>query len=99
PLGNRGILDLAVSPDGRQFAACSADGKVQLCDLASRFPLGQMGNPAPGQVTSFAMTPDGRFLLEGDLGNYVRMWDAATGAHVRDFGGALGGITAIAADP
>lgn len=99
PLGDRAVLALAVSPDQRQFAACSVDGKVALCDVPWRNPLGQMANPAPGVVSSFATTPDGRFLLEGDQGNYIRMWDATTGAHVRDFGGTAGGIFAIALDP
>jgi len=99
PLADRGLLTLAVSPDNRQFAAGSVDGKIFLADVPMRTFLGQMGNPAPGVVSGFVVTPDGRFLLEGDQGNYVRMWDTATGAHVRDFGGSVGGIFAIGLDP
>ncbi len=98
-LGDRGALSLAVSPDLRQFAACGFDGNIRLCDVPLRNPLGVMGNAAPGVVTSFATTPDGRFVLEGDQGNIVRMWDASIGTHIRDFNGAVGGISAIALDP
>lgn len=98
-LGDRAILSLAVSPNNRQVAATTADGKVHLADVPHRNPLMPMGNAAPGVVTTFAATRDGRFILEGDQNNYLRMWDANTGAHIRDFGGAQGGITAIALDP
>lgn len=97
-LGERGILTLAVSPDNRQFAAGSVDGKIYLGDVPLRNPLMPMGNPAPGVVVSFAATPDGNFLFEGDQANYIRLWNAVTGAHVRDFSGTAG-ITAIALDP
>ncbi len=97
-LGDRAILNLAVSPDSRQFAACAANGKVYLGDVPLRNFFGLTANPAPGVVASFAFTADGRFLLEGDQASYIRIWDAATGAHIRDIGGA-GVVTAIGLDP
>ncbi|HET6574707.1 MAG TPA: WD40 repeat domain-containing protein [Fimbriiglobus sp.] len=45
-------------------------------------------SPRPGhidQVFALAFTPDGRYLASGSSDRTVKLWDAKTGRHVRDF--------------
>lgn len=93
------VLGLTVSPDRRQFAASLRDGRVVLHDVPLRSAVRQMAATVPGAPTSIALTGDGRFVLTGDQSNYVRMWDAATGQHVRDFSGSGGGVSDVAVMP
>lgn len=70
------ISTLAVSPDGQQVAVIGGRGTngVWIYDLAA---LDQPPRLLRGtvQMESLAFSPDGAFLLLGDLNGGVRLWD------------------------
>jgi WD40 repeat protein len=88
---NDRLLGLAIAPDARKIVATSKGGKAYLFDLAKPgdpqvlAAYGGRPMPAPRAETA-AFTPDGRSFLTGCQHN-LRLWDSATGALLREFGG------------
>jgi WD40 repeat protein len=64
------------SPDGRELASVSSNGKVLLWDLAGG--SSQVGWFGDGYLVKLAFSPDGRWLAHGDFGN-VRVLDRRGG--------------------
>lgn len=89
-----GLTAFAVSPDETRLATATTNGIVRIWSLEHLPEEGRL-SPAcpplehPGQVSSVAFDPTGRFLLTGG-GNeppawtegFARLWDAATGEPV-----------------
>jgi len=83
------VTSLAASPDGLTLAAGSPRGAVAIIDVTQRrlrFTLNGPGLP----VWSMAFSPDGKHLFTGGADRMVRRWDAMTGEHVGEIGGASG---------
>jgi RNA polymerase sigma factor (sigma-70 family) len=78
----RGVVDLAISPDGKRIAASGAHA-LELWDVASGKPLGGEGHCQP--VTCLAFTADGKTLFSGSGTTEwcLRVWDPATGKEWR----------------
>jgi WD40 repeat protein len=73
------VYALAWSPDGKSLAAALAHGPAQVWNV----PLNQKRRAVDRTGTPFAWAPDGKRLALG-LGGAVRVWDADSGATVRD---------------
>jgi WD40 repeat protein len=82
----------ALSPDGTKLAEVGTDDAVAVRDLTTgrithtirsprNTPAGQ--KPGTGAIAA-AFAPDGKHVLTSDKTDAVRVWDAATGKHVRD---------------
>jgi WD40 repeat protein len=104
------IRALEVSPDGTLLASGGNDGRVCLWNIAD----GKLVRELPSHtrnIYSITFTPDGKFVLSGDLIGVLKQSDVATGAEVRTFdakplhtyeGGQavdFGGIRSIAVSP
>src|SRR5271166_3484594 len=77
------VISVAFSPDNKTLAAASADGKVQLWDVATHQPIGSPLTGLTSSVKSVAFSPDGKILASGGTtGNNsagkVQLWDVAT---------------------
>ena len=69
---------MAFSRDGKILARGSADGTIQLWDVATHQ---QIGGPLTGldaPVRSVAFSPDGKTLAGGSADGTVRLWDVTT---------------------
>jgi WD40 repeat protein/tRNA A-37 threonylcarbamoyl transferase component Bud32 len=83
--GDRRILTIAFSPDGKLLASGCIDGSIKLWDMAG----GNLVRTLPAQkedVRSLAFSPDGMLLAAGYAGGAnpkIKLWDAATGEEVR----------------
>ncbi|MEQ8786980.1 MAG: protein kinase [Pirellulaceae bacterium] len=83
--GGRGVLCLAVSPDGRRLAAGhgihplpdgTPPGKLVVWDIAGRRQLATLKGHDQFGVYDVAFSPDGKLLAS--CGGGVVLWDAAT---------------------
>jgi WD40 repeat protein len=88
---------LAFHPDGKELVA-AVDYTVRVFELARRFErLNLKGHR--GQVTSVAVTPDGRTIVSGSWDGTVKLWDAETGAETATFQWPTGKVYAVACAP
>ncbi len=73
------VRALALSHDGRTLATGSAEGKLQLWDLATRQVSGeiQTDQRAPvDEMLTGAFSPDGQILAIGSRNSLVKLWTA-----------------------
>jgi len=82
------VRSIAFSPDDKTLAAGSADGTVQLWDVASGHHFADLSEQIVFPVYSVAFSPDGTMLASGDQGNVdyfetIKLWDVASGKEVR----------------
>jgi WD40 repeat protein len=94
------IATVAISPDGKMFAAASDDGTAKLWDASTGRELFTLGDEdAFALYVSFS--PDGKILYAGSDGFPVTAWDTATGEKLFTSSEPGGGtdVTAIASSP
>ncbi len=78
------ILDVSLSPDGRQLATCGIDRLVRVWDAGT----GTLVRELPGHTTEVfcvRFAPDGRSLFSGDLDGRVRQSHIEDGSLIREF--------------
>lgn len=78
------VSAVAFSPDGQRMASGGRDGTVQLWNVWTGNPMGELlqGHETwmPNDwVTTFAFSPDGKYIVSGGLDWTIRRWDAQTG--------------------
>jgi len=80
---------VAWSPDGATIAAGYGEqgGGVIFLDPQSLATVRRWPHGYGGALTSVAFSPDSRRLLTTSEDQFVRVWDAATGAHLHDLDG------------
>ena len=99
--GNRRVLDLKFSPDGKKLASAGEIGyktvKLQIWDTESKesTPL----NKHTGWVYALAFSPDGKMLASGGSDMTVQLWDITTGEPLTTFTGHNSGINALTFSP
>ncbi|MGA2253760.1 MAG: protein kinase, partial [Thermoguttaceae bacterium] len=74
---------VAWSPDGKRLAISKAEsgshrGDVQIVDAVTGVELLSF-SPKGGDLWDLAWSPDGKRLASSEIGNWVRVWDPATG--------------------
>ena len=76
--------DLAMSPDGREFASGSSDGSIHLWRVADArlvhtFPRKRLvGKGHSGLISALAFHPDGRVLYSASADGTIKEWDLTT---------------------
>ncbi len=88
------LTTFAVSRDGKHLASGCQDGTIHLWDAATGRELHHFTahegsapdwvGPSGAFVTGF--TPDGRQIVSVGSENTIRLWDAASGEKIREFG-------------
>jgi WD40 repeat protein len=87
------VYSVLWTADGKQLVSTSFDKSMKLWDATSgnlvrEFkPFDEKANPKghTDQVFCAAVTKDGKFIASGSSDRKVKLWDAATGAVVREF--------------
>jgi len=75
------ISAVALSPDGRRIATCSADGTARVWDART----GRSSGPSMdnlGLITACAFSACGSYLATGEKRGVVRLWLIATGQEI-----------------
>lgn len=88
-LGHGGdVNSVAWSPDSKQLATASSDGRIRIWDVMTGQILHSLTSDKQGigskHINSVAWSPAGDLLLSGEF-NAIRFWDAKTGEEVRVF--------------
>ena len=89
---------IAFHPDGRWFAAASADGRVMAWDVETGREVHRLVGHS-GEVNAVAFSPDGRHIASAGHDGGRNFWDADTGDEVFTLRGHLEGILGLAFSP
>ncbi len=92
------ILSVAISPDGTQLAAGTANGEVRLWDAQSGVPLG-ICQGHTDWVRSVAFSPDSTSVLSGSDDQSIRLWDVKTTQCLKTFYGHTNRVRSVAFAP
>jgi WD40 repeat protein/tRNA A-37 threonylcarbamoyl transferase component Bud32 len=93
----RRFTSVAFSADGQRLAAGSAEGEIEVWDMASGkklFPQSLRGHG--GAVTGVAFSVGGQRLASTSADQTVRLWDTASGRETLTLRGHTGAVTAVA---
>ncbi len=94
----RGVLAIAISPDGRTIATGDEDGKIHLWNAATGMPVAFMGSHDRA-VCALAWAPDGATLVSGSEDKTVRYWNVAAGRQIARIAAHDGAVKAIVVLP
>lgn len=92
------VVAIATSPDKKWLAVPTADGKIDLIDLAT----GQVAKSftgIAGAVTTVSFAPNSARLIAGGADKTVRVWDVASGQPVAVLQGNGEAVTAVSLHP
>ena len=78
-----GVVNLAISPDGRRLVSASWDETIGVWDLASGELLQRFSDLPSNTI---ALSPDGQQVFSSDDGSDHVLWDLETGTIIRTFG-------------
>jgi WD40 repeat protein len=94
--GQRRLIHFAVGPDKETIAWCENTARVEIRNLRTEKAVDiETGNQQP----NMAFSPDGKLLATGGYGTQAKLWDAASGRHVRSLDAGDEGGLAVAFSP
>ena len=77
--GDKEVLSVSYSPDGKTLASGSSDYTIKLWDVATaRIRILATLEGHTGTVSSVSFSPDGKTLASGSEDNTIKLWDVAT---------------------
>ncbi|MES2788952.1 MAG: c-type cytochrome domain-containing protein, partial [Planctomycetota bacterium] len=92
------VVALQISPDKKWLAVPSAEGKVDLVDLATSQVVKSFAGHT-GAITSLGFSANSARLITGGADKTVRIWDVATGQPVAVLQGNGDVVTAVGLHP
>jgi WD40 repeat protein/uncharacterized caspase-like protein/Tfp pilus assembly protein PilF len=96
-LNRSSLLALAVSPDGRELAAASADHTCTLWDVSTgKESVVLRGHSYAVTSVTFQMQGEKLIVVTGSLDHSIKFWDSETGQEFRSFTTSDGPISALA---
>lgn len=95
----RGVMGVAVNPNGTLVAGASSDNTVRLWNPVTGRLIGQTLTHF-SEVTCVAFSADGKLLASGSWDKTIRVWNPATGQLVgQPLTGHAGSVTGVAFSP
>jgi WD40 repeat protein len=73
------VFKIATSPDGKRLVSSSFDASVWVWEMPSGKMLYRLPAHHDQGAATLAFSRDGKWLLTGDQGNTIRLWNAETG--------------------
>ncbi|MDB5335704.1 MAG: domain, G-beta repeat [Planctomycetaceae bacterium] len=92
------VVAMEISPDKKFLAVPTADGKVDLIDLATSAVVKSFAGHV-GAITSVGFSANSARLITGGADKTVRIWDVATGMPVALLQGNGEAVTAVGLHP
>jgi WD40 repeat protein len=75
------IIDISVSPDGKNVA--SVDGRIHIWDYNGGRRKRSFFSPT--RLTSVSFTSDGKYVVSGNVNGNIQVWDVDAGKINREF--------------
>lgn len=73
-----GLTDLLFHPDGKHLLSCGRDTVVSVWKMDDGKRVTQLGKPRGGQfkdwIHAISVSPDGKWLIAGDMAGAVQVW-------------------------
>ncbi len=88
------VRSIALSPDGKRFAAADGQGLVRIRDFKSGAGIREFAHGSG--VNSVAFSPDGQFLISGSDDRKLRLWNVEKDRLERTFEGHAGAVSRVA---
>lgn len=95
----KGVLSVAVSPDGRSIGVATSAGEVSLLDIDKARDPQSLAGPSRAAATGVLFMGAGRRLLAVSRDSVARVWNTETGHLLGSLRGAEHATRAVAASP
>ncbi len=95
--GLQQISQCLFTPDGSRLMVGGSTGQIMIYGVSHEGILSQLGQFAghTSEVTSIAVSADGKFVLSGESSKQARFWELATGEEVARLDGFAGAVKAV----
>ncbi|HEX8549099.1 MAG TPA: WD40 repeat domain-containing protein, partial [Cytophagaceae bacterium] len=95
------IFDIKFSPDGLSIISCSWDATVNICETTTGKSISKIDLQTYQKysVYSISPTPDGLYLIMGNLNKSLEMWEPDSKSVVRTFIGHTDVVSSISFSP